>query len=510
MLSTSDIIELYDGKDFDTLVPQLGLLVRDSNTVSQLILEYAIQTRNIELFSHVFTADNFYLQIIRDIDKCQSLHQKFEHILATNLEICDNLEKFINTIHIYYCNYPLLRIIMKYAFNINNNVLELFFYTNIRKNNLDTVLDIITYGFNTKFNSSPAIYYDKIKITSFVFLEKHNFDISSQINEIGKMYCYRNNIDGIIFCLNRGADVNYLIKSIGYINRMTTINFLMKQRVDISYLLKVMDYKTKTETLKFLIEHGADIKYITVKDMFCMDDINIVTYLVDLGLNIVDYLDKLMICAIDNDNIELVTYYINMGCDVHSHNELFLFYAVDASNIEIIKLLLDVGADIHGRNNSILLFSKDDLYNEIEIVMEDRQIFKSDKRTSENDICKIFNLLLDRGAVITDPQNIYDYVKCMKMEINENILNHFLEAGLDLNILPNSKKSILISAIENGKIKTVELLLKHNINLGNTYDLIKIAIRSRKIIQMILNVIDITPEIADLLRKSDPDKKLIY
>ena len=482
MLSTSEIIELYDRQDFDTLVSQLKL-VCNTITIPQQILKHAIYTNNIELFLHTFTADNFYPRIIGDINTSKLLHPQFEHILATNPDICDHLEKFINIIrHAHYCNYPLLKIIMKYALNIDNNLLEVFFYTNIQKNDLNTLLDIITYGFNNDFNPPPKIYYDgKIKISTFEFLEKHNFDISSQINEIGKMYCYRNNIDGIIFSLNRGADVNYLIKQIGHGN-ISTINFL--------------------------IEHGADINQIRVDNLSFITDVNVMIYLVELGLNISDYLDKLLIYAIYYNNSELAKYYINMGCNIHVHNELFLFYAVDASNIEIVKLLLDVGADIHGRNNSILLFSASDLYDEIAIVMEDDQSF-------ENDICnklKIFNLLLDRGAIITDPQNIYDYVKCMKMSINENILNHFLEAGLDLNILPSNGKSILISAIEYGEVKTVELLLKYDINLGNAYDLIKIAIGSCKvkIIQMILNVIDITPEIADLLRKSDPDKKLIY
>lgn len=246
-----------------------------------------------------------------------------------------------------------------------------------------------------------------------------------------------------------------------------------------------------------------------------MTDVITVTYLINLGLDISNNLDKLLIHAINNNCLELVKYYINYGADIHIHDELFLFFAVALGHIEIVKSLLDAGADIHARNNSILLFNGRELKNKIINIMGANHSFMNDIRFGHRvkNKFKIFKILLESGAIITDPQNIYDYYdNSMNAKLDEYILEYFLQAGLDLNILAYNNKSIFIHAIRYHKIKIIELLLKFHIALPNNYSLIKFAIKIRDtdIIQMILNAIAITPEIIQLLEKYDVNKKLIY
>ena len=485
MLPTSKIIELYDLQDFDTLSSHIKLLSSYSGTKSQQVLKYAIYKSDIELFKHTFTTDNFYDGIIAGICERPLLYPHFEYVLSTDPELCDYLEKIINRNHRYNYDYTFLKILMKHI-KINNTILGMIFYNNLYKNNIDVLSDIIAYGYNDKFDIDHSLYGYKheIKISTFIFLEEHNIDILSNINKIGTLYCYRNNIDGIIFCLNRGADINLLFKLIGQF--------------------------TNTETIKFLIDNGADINCIPIENIFDMTDETSIALLVDFGVDISNNLDKLILYAIYNNCPKLVTYYINLGIDIHVHNELFLFFAVDMGNIKIVELLLDAGANIYARNNSILLYNGEELDNEISLVMEDDCSFEND--TFENSL-KMFEYLLKRGAIITNPQNIHDYyVTSMHEKLNEIVLTYFLEAGLDLNILPDNDKSILFDAIYACNINTIALLLKYNINLGDNYYLIEFAMKNSKIkiTQMLLNVILITPEIIKLLEELDLDKKLIY
>lgn len=487
LLSTNDIIEFYNNENYDPISSYLKQYSYSSDTKAQQLLKYAINTSRVALFTYIFSIDSFYEHVIVHINNFPILHPQFEYILSTNNNLCNYIETFINTeTLIYYYNYPLLKIIMKYVPGINNTILQKLFNKNITTNNLEMLSTLIAYGFNDKFYLS---YGAEIKITTLLFLEKNNFDILPKINDIGKMYCYRNNIDGIIFCLNRGADINSIFVIIGENTQYTTV--------------------------ELLITYGADINSISVKNIFDMTDVTTVTYLIDLGLDISNNLDKLIIHAINNNCLELVKYYINYGADIHIHDELFLFFAVALGHIEIVKLLLDVGVDIHARNNSILLFNGRELKNKIINMMGANHSFMNDIRFGHRvkNKFKIFKILLEYGAIITDPQNIYDYYdKSMNAKLDECILKYFLQAGLDLNILPNNNKSIFIHAIRYHKIKIIELLLKFYISLPNNYGLIKFAIKigDVDIIQMILNAITITPKIIQLLEKYDVNKKLIY
>lgn len=212
LLSTNDIIEFYNNENYDHITSYLKRYSHSSDTKAQQLLKYAINTSNVALFTYIFSIDSFYEEVILCIDYFPQLHPQFEYILFTNNNLCNYIETFINTTQIYCYNYPLLKIIMKYVPGINNTILQNLFNKNITTNNLEMLSNLIAYGFDDKFYLDCG---NKIKITTLLFLEKNNFDILPKINDIGKMYCYRNNTDGIIFCLNRGADINSIFEIIG-------------------------------------------------------------------------------------------------------------------------------------------------------------------------------------------------------------------------------------------------------------------------------------------------------
>lgn len=493
MLSTSDIIELYNNQEYDIIIDNLKLL-NFNQSKPQRILSYAISTSNIELFSHTCTVDNLNQFILMGISNYSIIHSQFAHILSNNINLCNHVGKLINNrICCRQLIDPLLKIITQYVVNINESTLLEIFHISVRNNNLDVLANVIKMGINIKFNFSTVIvkFPHGVNIETFMFLEENNIDISADINFIGGLYCMENNIDGIVFCITHGADINYLLNSI--------------------------NSRTKLPTIKFLIEHGADVCNMKVTNLGHINDIDIIIFLVDLGLYVLDDLDKLILLAIDNEFIDLVKYIIQLGIDIHQHDELFLFFSVYKSNIEIIKLLLDNGADIYTENypivmndgsmnkGSILLFYAITIRNKTEEILSEKLRIDFNRGPK----LEIVKFLIKSGTIITEPQNIYKYyIYSTYSKIDEELLFYFLEAGLDLN-KPSDKKSILEKMIYSGQITIIKLLLKYGAdpNINNCIS-IRIAIKYNQptIISILLKVINVTDEIQKLL---DCSKKII-
>jgi hypothetical protein len=134
----------------------------------------------------------------------------------------------------------------------------------------------------------------------------------------------------------------------------------------------------------------------------------------------------------------------------------------------------------------------------------------------------MFKYLIKMGAIITNPVTVIQrYLRYNDILIDEELLIHFLDAGLDLNYEYNIcwRKTIpcayiLEYIIYFDNFDMMKLFLKYGADVrNNNYATIKIAIKSDepKIISILLATIDITPYVKELLEQYDPDeKKLIY
>lgn len=323
MLSTDEIIQLYDNEEYDTIIDNLKIFIRHkSMEKSKYILQYAIHTNNIQLFTHTLSENNLYRIIIIELQSRPLLCQQLELILATNCNLCTSFGNLINTMDDnYYMRMTVMKIIIQYVTNINKEIFENILYDSVMRNDIDTIASIIISAPNIKFIWRRNVYY-KIDISTFIFLEENGIDITPHINKISEGYLDQNNIDGIIFCLNRGADINYLLKNI--------------------------DAGTKLHIIKYLVENGADINCLslnTISIVFALADLEILDFLIDSGLDISNNINDLMMLAIDNDDAELVTYCIKLGIDIHASDELFLVTAVKLNKLDVVKILLDHGSD---------------------------------------------------------------------------------------------------------------------------------------------------------------------
>lgn len=319
MLSTDDIIQLYDNQDYDTILDNLKMDRSAVNEKSQKILQYAISTSNIQLFTHTFTQNNLYTFIILELGLHPILHPQFELLLANDCNLCNSLGSLINSItEVCYSGAKLMKIIVRYVSNIDNKILGRIFNHSVILNDISTLESIIISGADIKFSFRFALY-NRINIATFAFLEENNIDMSVYINEVSRMYCYQNNIDGIIFCLNCGSDINYLLKGI--------------------------PEEIPLHIIKFIIENNADINYLSFNKIKNLSDWRVMEYLVDSGLDIKNDLNLLMVWALKNNNIGLAIYYIKLGLDINLNNGLFLLTAIKFCHINMVEALLDHGAN---------------------------------------------------------------------------------------------------------------------------------------------------------------------
>lgn len=309
------------------------------------------------------------------------------------------------------------------------------------------MIDILfEYGLDIKSTYDKEVHpidiHCKIDIETFIFLEKYAVDILPHINNIGEMYCFHNDIKGVIFCLRYGADINNLLKSIGP--------------------------NTDFSTIKYLIELGADIhclEFETVRNIINLDSI---MYLVESGLDISSWINKLVLYAIKNHNLKMIKYFINMGADIHFQHELFLLYAARLGQLDTMELLLDCGAS----TDTITAFFRPFCYTRIKKMIRDFDYW--DRRETWPLVLKF---LIEYGVKIPNPTKIFGSICRYKIPIDEFILAYFLDIGLDLNtkcgytIYRNEKKthikSLIDYAIYFNQVDQAILFLKYGANLTN-------------------------------------------
>ena len=509
MLSTSDIINLYNNQEYDIIIDNLKLL-NFNQSKPQLILSYAISTSNIELFTCALTVDNVKAHL-DNIVKKPLLHTSFANLLENNFALCNKIKELINE-NIFmniFNDMAFFNIILKYIPDINCYNLKLYLTKAIFSNNLNMIDNLFEYGLNMistvdKIFKEPIYSYcNKIDISTLICLEKYDINLSAYINNISLTYCFHSDIDGIIFCLSYGADINIILRKL------------------------VSNPKIQLDCIKYIINNGGDLNCLNSDDIIWISDINIIICLVDNGLDILPYVDKLILCAILRHNLSLLQYYcVNFSVDIHIYDGLFLFFAVKYGGIESVKLLLDLGADIHANDNRILAFSKKELYPSTRThfhgsglynKIPNMFVYSELSGKSPTDKLDMFKYLIKNGAVITDPVIIMQhYLRYPDALIDDDLLVYFLDAGWDLNCKHNLYRGeyILEYIIYSGNSDMVKLFLKYGADVrNNNYGAIKIAIKldEPEIISLLLTTIDITPLVNTLLEQYDPDKKkLIY
>lgn len=470
MLTTTEIIDLYDKQEFSTIISNVKMRAEFHTPNPEKILLYAIDTDNIDLFKHTFTINNLSDLIIRVmLSKSNLLFcSALEFMLERDQILCDNIKhklefdnRSANSIHWIPIdnNILMLNIIIKY---LACDVIIRTLITNSICNNNTHMIDIISdYGYDIKSEFDILIYSKysafNIKFDTLIFLKKYA-DILVHINRIGEIVYHSNDFVGLQYCLENGINVNYIMAS----NEMNSTD----QTIHL---------------IKYMLNYGADLNLISFQELvYCIDsnNLDLIIFLVENGFNINNYLDELMLLAISFHKFDIMKYLINLGADIHYQDDQALFHAVGVGDIKCLELLLDLGANIRADNDSILLFIEGgDRYCNIDCDYENWLL--------------IAKCLIKYGAVMSDPTRVlywflYAYNIC---PIDEELFTHCLDHGIDFDMEINGEY-ILDTIVDYDSIPLIKLCLQYGVDLTKNNNLLKIAVQINSI-EMVRLLLDI-------------------
>lgn len=512
MLNTSEIIDLCDKEQYDMVISNLNISEHNYRSSAERILVYAITHNNIDLIVHLFSPDNMTNDIISHIISNPNLYPTLEFMLSTNTELCKSISKILPYVP-YIQNIPkenntqLLNIIIKYL--STNKVIRKIIANSISNNNLNIIDILFENNYDIKSVFSKILhpcYLDGTPITTFISLQKYGIDMNIHINKISKIILNTgNDTIGIKYCLENGADPNYIIRKIKYRTNLNITKCILQYIPDINSL-----------DAEVIIKIGG----------YC-NDVNLegFHYLVNSRLDASKYMYDLIYHFIlydTNNNLEKL---INLGYDIPDINNLF-FISVRSGRIECAKILLKNGADIHMDNNVIILFIDYDI-PKLELMHPNL------RHCSHSKWFAVAKFLIDSGAIINDIQ----YTFCLYVarlnncKYHEELFTHFLNMGVDLDAKFDltCKKNmaddihityILEAIVYAGSIELLQLCLKYGANLHiNNFGSLHTAIWYNKldIVKFLLDVdsivdpnfeCNVTTEMIDLLDQYQIPHKL--
>lgn len=272
MLTTAEIIELYDNNQYDIICDKLQIESQENSGTD--ILLYAINTCNPVLITHTFKTENITGKSISHIMYNPSIYDIFQSIIENNLELCNKirhiLEPYFVSFYNTLCekdNTQFLKIIIAY---LPSDKIILNIVDSVITHNHLNILDIlIAYGYDINLFFSEIIdnvqHGVRFELSTIVSLE-HYITINNYINELIIMFFMANNVDGLKYCLDNGADINCVWNKFNDDIEIKTISYLLDLGADINLIvywniLQIMGFNDiGSDIVIFLISRGLDIR----------------------------------------------------------------------------------------------------------------------------------------------------------------------------------------------------------------------------------------------------------
>lgn len=260
-------------------------------------------------------------------------------------------------------------------------------------------------------------------------------------------------IEGVEFCINKGADVNRKIEKHDY---ATPLHFAAK-------------YSKKPEMIEILVKHGAKIDALDMCEYsqlnyaaFHNTNPDIIKKLVELGSDINEYnvfLSAFQSACLSNPSLEVIKTIIRLGADFDVQDAL-CFAAVN-KNLYILKYMLKLGGDINTKSKTL---GKDfPLHNAV-----------------YNKNPEVLKFLLEKGAYKTiNAKDEFGNTPLISAVFPGNLENIkiLLEAGADVNAKNNQGETPLSCAVKyKAKDKIFEKLLASGANVETEDYMVKSAV----------------------------------
>lgn len=386
---------------------------------SKHILAHAIYTTNIELFQYTLTVDNLCSHILINILRNPQLYPILGHLLEQNnnlydmfkimlnLECCRTISYDItsqNNITLlkfilqYFPNEEIMCFICESAICVNNlEILNILFECEYNiQDGLDIIMKNLTclercFSITLILQLSYRSYIDcrytiNINFGTFEWLIDHKINILNFVDHIYIIFCFSNDLIGIKYCIENGSNadfwlttitketnfsvIKYLIENVININSLDFIDVcdIMKESLEIiiyliEFGLDISNYVDKLcaghndlSIIKFGITYGADVNYLLC-EIPSRVDLSIIKYLIENGADLHTIKYKTVIKIIkDIQNAETIIYLIESGLDISTYMfELFL-YAIVQNNIELALYFIKLNSDLVSIEDNISLF----------------------------------------------------------------------------------------------------------------------------------------------------------
>lgn len=505
MFNTNEIIDLYNKGAYNTIIENLKIDVLPHESSSDPIITYAISSFNIDLIIQLLDTNDPFLVVIQLINS-PIFNKLLEH---------DESKLKIYDIIITYYDYVFCKKINLSSFNIlithcaSDELMELIFKSAIKNNSVDIIDVLYEHNFDIKsafdrifpfiILQDDRIYYKKvhIKFDMFMYLEKYGMDTLPYLNDISIEFYDLNNIAGLTYCLDNGTDVNYVLDKIKKFRNI--------------------------DTIKCLLDHGADLNKLKLSDILCFDNnLHIIKYMVDNGLDLSTNLFHLILHAISQECLLTVEYFISLGADIHYNDDYLLYHCCVTGKPKIVQMLIDNGANIHCDKGMLLQFPS---------------ITSHTIHAYPYTHFEIANILIKAGLGVINPiLTLYFYIHVLPhCPMDEKLFIYLLDSCPDLNTEFHSElvinpttgkprglsgddmppdiifKYILESVVWFGPIALVKLCIKYGTDpFINNYSAMTMAVMKNKIdvVEFLLELgsgidiyfkYEVDPEIIDLL-----------
>lgn len=415
-------------------------------TDPKYILEGAILNSNIELFLEYFTVDNITEHILAQIVPKPELYLPFELSMENNPALCEKISDH-SWCMIYHTmnenNMKLFNIILKYI--SITKIISYILHAGLTLNNLDIIDSVVTHGYDitSVFKDALPTYHDiiddanydsniAVKLDTILHLAQYGIYISDYTNDVALIFLYYDDLFALKYCLENGANVNYILSEVLYID----IN-----------------------VMQLLLNYGANLNKLNLDQIQSIihnkDNLNVITYLIENGLDIMHCINDVILYSVIYKDLNMIKFFINLGADIHFDNDILLYCACKMGEIEIITLLLELGA----YDDNILLFIEKD-YSKY-------KYWQLDTESPPKKLCEIVKLLLTYNSTIINPSYVFcvyaNYNKHSKY-IEEELFRIFLDYRIDFNFKYKSLY-ILEFLSQRGLYQLIKICLEYGADL---------------------------------------------
>lgn len=409
MLSTEEIINQWHKQEWDILMKNFGLTFEGIGK-SEHICMHILQECHMNLIPLMFNFNTVSERTVKIMVEKPALYPIFQQLLESDQKLREKIgKKFLNMQTIgKNMNTDIMNILLQF-YQPNSDLL----YYVLLSNNTNTI-DVLFekgYDIDSLFQELVSSLFGRnheVKISTYQYLEKYGIDIHKHLDKLGTIFFDAIYIEGLKYCLEHGANANYILKNINIL----FVRGYGKSYIDVFNLLMI--YKPDPNCLDM-----SEITCLIGKD----ENLYILKSLVENGLNVSVHFAELLICVVRNDCIEILKHLILLGADVKFENDLLFIYACRLGNIKIIKLLLEYGFD----RTTILSFINMDLS-----IYYDKYP-RLDNHINKVQLYNVTKILIENGAVIMNPFQLFCSLVQFCIYYEDDLFVQILDHDIDLN-----------------------------------------------------------------------------